>query len=51
MAILFIQRTFDGNTGTIEDVGVDHGGFHMFVSQQLLDAADIITAFKKVGCK
>lgn len=29
---------------SIEDVGVDHGGFEVAMAQQLLDGADVVTA-------
>jgi hypothetical protein len=33
----------------IEDVGVDHGGFDVFVSEQFLDGADVVTVLEQVG--
>jgi hypothetical protein len=30
-------------------VGVDHGGFDVFVSEQFLDGADVITVLEEVG--
>jgi hypothetical protein len=30
-------------------VGVDHGGFDVFVSEQFLDSADVVTVLEQVG--
>ena len=34
---------------SIQDMGVDLGRRNIFVSQQLLDSADVIAAFQEVG--
>lgn len=34
---------------TIEDVGVDHGGFEIFVAEEFLDGANVVARFKEVG--
>jgi hypothetical protein len=34
---------------SIQDVGVDHRGADLLVAKQLLDRADIIASFQKVG--
>ena len=32
-------------------VGVNHGGIHMLIPQQLLDCPDIVARFKQMRCK
>jgi hypothetical protein len=45
---LTVQRATHGQATAIEDVGIDHGGGDIFVAQQVLDSADIVTGFKQV---
>lgn len=33
----------------VENVGVDHGRFHVFVSEELLDGADVVTRHEQVS--
>lgn len=33
----------------MEDVGVDHGGFDVFVAEEFLDGADVVAALEEVG--
>jgi len=30
-------------------VGVDHGGFDVFVAEEFLNGADVVAGFEKVG--
>ena len=46
-----IGRTADVGAWFVEDVGVDHGGFHIGVTQEFLHGADVITVFEKVRGK
>ena len=46
-----VKRRFDSESTTLEDVGVDHGGFDIFVSEQFLDGADIDPALKQMRGK
>ena len=46
-----VQRGFDGESATLEDVGVDHGGFYIFVTEQFLDGANVVSALEKMGGK
>lgn len=46
--VLTIQRAADGEAAAVEDVGVDHGCGDIFVAQQFLKGANIITRFKQV---
>ena len=32
-------------------MGVDHGGFDVFVTEEFLDGADIVAALEEVGCE
>jgi hypothetical protein len=48
-ALVLIQWAADGKPPAIEDVGVDHGSLHVFVPQQLLDGANVVTGFQEVG--
>ena len=44
-----IRGTDDGDPEAIHDVSVDHGGLHILVPQQFLDAPDIGPIFQKMG--
>jgi hypothetical protein len=44
-----VKRRFDSESTTLEDVGVDHGGFDIFVSEQFLDGTNIVTVLQKLG--
>jgi hypothetical protein len=33
----------------LEDVGVDHGGFYVFVSEEFLNGADVVAILKEMG--
>jgi hypothetical protein len=45
---MFIQGAANGESTLVENVGVDHGSSDVTVAQQLLDGANVITAFKKL---
>jgi len=47
--LLGVEGAFDGGGASIENVGVDHGGFNVFVTKQFLDGADIVAIFQEVG--
>ena len=34
---------------SVEDVGVDHGGFEAFVAEEFLDGADVLAGLQEVG--
>ena len=46
-----IQRTPDSFPPFIKDMGIDHGGAHIHVSEQFLDSADIISSLQQMRCK
>ena len=35
----------------MEDMGVDHGGFYVFVPEKLLNSADVVSVLEEVGCE
>ena len=39
---LAVEGGFDGEAAALEDVGVDHGGFYVFVSEEFLYGADVV---------
>jgi len=44
-----IQRGFDRQPAALEDVGVDHGGLDVLVSEEFLHGADVVSVLQKVG--
>jgi hypothetical protein len=44
-----IKRTFYSEGTPVEHMGVDHGGFDIFVSEEFLDGADIVASFEQMG--
>ena len=50
-ADLQIERTANTEGALIENVGIDHSGFEVFVPEEFLDGADIIAIFEQVGCE
>lgn len=44
-----VQRAFDCHSAALEDVGVDHGGFDVFVPEEFLDGADVVAVLEEVG--
>ncbi len=46
-----VQRTADGEAAAIENVRVNHGGFHIFMPQQFLNRPNIIAGLKQSRCK
>jgi len=48
-ALSVIQGGLDGEGAGVHDVGVDHGGAHVFVAQEFLDGADAVAGFEEVG--
>jgi len=49
--LLIVQGAANYFWAAVEDVGVDHGGTDVFVPQQLLNGADIVSGFEEVGGK
>lgn len=47
----FIQGARDSQGALVEGVSVDHGGAHIFVSQEFLNGPDVMTVFQEVGCE
>jgi hypothetical protein len=46
---LGVEGAFDCEAAALKDVGVDHGGTHILVTQQFLDRADVIAILEKVS--
>jgi hypothetical protein len=46
-----IQRAANGEAASIQDVGINHGRFDVFVPEQLLHGADIVTTLQQMGGK
>ena len=46
-----VQGTRHALAPLLQDVGVDHGGSHIGVSEQLLNSADVGSALQQVGSK
>ena len=44
-----VERGTDGEAAAIQDVGVNHSGFDIFVTEQLLNGSNIIAGFEQVG--
>ena len=43
-----IQRPLDSSSSSIEHIRIDHGRAHIFVAQQVLHSANIVTVFEKM---
>jgi hypothetical protein len=48
---LTIEGRFDGATAALKNMSVDHGGLHVFVTEQLLNSANIRSALQQMCCK
>ena len=51
MLLDLIEGAADGQRAAIEDVGVNHGRFHILVPKQFLHRADIVAVFKEMSSK
>jgi hypothetical protein len=47
-AVLWIERTPDGLTAALQDMGIDHGSAHIFMPQEFLHGADVIAIFQQM---
>lgn len=47
--VLGVEGAADGDATLVEHVGVDHGGFDVFVAEQLLHGADVPSAWLRVN--
>ena len=59
MVSFVIQWRAHGKSSTLEDVGVDHGGFDILVAEEFLHGADtcpepqvlgVVAVLEEVGC-
>lgn len=46
---LIVQGTFDREPAPLENVGIDHGGFDVFVSEEFLNGTNVIAILEKMG--
>ena len=46
---LWIERALDGFCAALEDMGIDHSGFNVFVAEQFLHSSDIVAILEEVG--
>lgn len=44
-----MTRTGDGRGAVLQDVGIDHGGFYIVVTERFLDGADIGAGGEQMG--
>lgn len=44
-----IKRANNSPSTAIQNMGINHGGFDIFVTQQLLDGADVVAILQKFG--
>jgi hypothetical protein len=44
-----VEGAADGEGATVEDVGVDHGGRDVAVTEKLLDGSDVVAGLEEVG--
>ena len=48
---LHVKRATDRQAAAVEDVGIDHRRFDIFVAEQFLHCSDVVAGFKQVGRK
>ena len=46
---MFVEGAADSKWPPINYVGIDHRGAEIFVTEEVLDGADIVIVFEKVG--
>jgi len=46
-----IEGGANRQSAALEDVGVNHGGLHVFVTEEFLDGADVVAVLEEVGGK
>ena len=44
-----VERAPHAATATVQDMGVDHGGADVLVSEELLDGADVVAVLEEMG--
>ena len=49
--LLIVQRAADGKTRFVEDMGVNHSGGYVLVSEKLLHCTDVVATLKKMRGK
>ena len=46
---VLVQGAADGEAASVEDMGIDHCGFDVFVAEEFLDGADVVAILQQVG--
>jgi len=46
-----VRRTANPNRATVQHLRINHCGFHILVTQKLLQRTDIRSAFQQMGCE
>jgi len=49
--VLSVEGRFYCQPATLENVGVDHGGFDVFMPEEFLNGSYIVSALEEVGCE
>jgi hypothetical protein len=48
---LVIERTHDTSTPTIQNMGIDHRGFDIGMTQKFLHRADVVAILEQMRCE
>ncbi len=51
MSGLGVEGGFDREAAALEDVGIDHCGFDVFVAEEFLNGANVVVVLEEVGGK
>lgn len=43
-----VEGAFNSQAASVQYMGVDHGGFDVFVSEEFLNRADVVSALEEV---
>ena len=46
---LLVQGRADCQAAALQNMGVDHGGFNILMTEQFLDSADIVAVLEQMG--
>ena len=46
-----VERALHRTGPALHDMGVDHGGVYIFMPEEFLDCADVISVLKQMCCK
>lgn len=51
ICLCVVKGTADSKGTGVHNVGVDHGGFYIFVAEEFLNGADVVAGFQEMGGK